>query len=92
MICEKFGQHPFFYSAIPGSILALFFSVETLLALPALTSFFGGLVWYLCKNIFIVATTKYEGPPLFEAGGLTEYDEEYARRVGEAAGRRARGE
>lgn len=86
---KKFDEHFIVYSAIPGVILALFIGAETLLALPALTAFTGALLWYLLKNIFIIATTKYEGPPLFEAGGLTEYDSAFADRVGKAAGEAA---
>jgi len=52
------------------------------------------MIWYPVKAIAITCGTAarfhQEGRPLFEAGGLTEYDTEFARQVGEAAGKAAR--
>lgn len=52
------------------------------------------LVWYPIKATFICCETatrfKKEGRPLFEAGGLTEYDSEKCRRIGEATAKAIR--
>lgn len=78
-------------AAVVGVILNYFHGPKP--ADPVGSAFiFAGIVlmfWYPIKAILITSGTivrfRKEGKPLFEAGGLTEYDREFAKQVGEAA-------
>lgn len=96
-ILEKIDEHVLLYSAGAGIVINILSPAPNdPLAAALVFGFLGGMIWYGCKAVLITGNTvvqfRREGRPLIEAGGLTEYDAEYARRIGEAAGRRARGE
>lgn len=91
---EKFDDHCILYFFLIGLGLAIFGknpNHDDPLAMGLLTAAGGGMVWYSIKALLItgntIATWKqtHPGEPMFHAGGLTEYDSELARRIGEAS-------
>lgn len=98
----KFDDHCLVYFLLIGLGLAIFGknpNNENPLVTGLLMATVCGMAWYAVKAILItgntIATWKqtHPGEPIFKAGGLTEYDREFARQVGEAAeGARRRNE
>lgn len=88
---EKFDDHCIIYFALIGAVLGIWRgrTGEDIMVLAIYAATIGGLCWYTAKAVLITAGTVKRsietGEPLIKAGGLTEYDTEFARQVGEAA-------
>lgn len=91
---EKIDDHVIIYSALAGVVWLPFATIlpgTEPLMIPFCTCFLGTFLWYSIKSVVVTSQTvirmKAAGEPIFQAGGLTEYDSEFARQVGEAAGK-----
>lgn len=89
---EKFDDHCIVYFFLIGFALGLNNPEEGSAFFCGLVmATVGGLAWYACKAVFITAGTvrnwdrDHPGEPMFKAGGLTQYDQDYAEAVGKAA-------
>ncbi|OHB59765.1 MAG: hypothetical protein A2Y12_03535 [Planctomycetes bacterium GWF2_42_9] len=89
---EGFDRHCLVYFFLIGFALGLNGPEEgSAFYCGAVMTFVGGLAWYTLKAIFITGSTVRNwdktnpGEPMFRAGGLTEYDQDYAEAVGKAA-------
>lgn len=89
---EKFDDHCLTYFFLIGFCLGLFGPEEgSAISCGAVMALIGGLAWYSLKAVLITGSTvknwerDHPGEPMFRAGGLTEYDQDYAEAVGKAA-------
>lgn len=84
------------YSALAGVIGNFLFGPKPADPVGAafIFAFLALIIYYPLKALAVTCGTvkrmRAEGKPLFEAGGLTEYDSEFARQVGEAAAKATR--
>lgn len=90
----KFAEKPISYFFLIGCVVCLFGPhPDQFLLMGIYIAALGGAGWYFLKAIFIAGSTvknwdvEHPGEPMFKPGGLTAYDAELARQVGEAAGR-----
>jgi len=87
---SAYDDHCIIYSGFIGIILNLAFgpNVDPVSAF-FIFAFLGGLFWYAGKAVLITGGTVKRcietGEPMIKAGGLTEYDTEFAKQIGEAA-------
>lgn len=81
-----YGEHVFFYSFVAGLPFALLGGQDALATALMMGTFFC-LAWFSINAIVVCTGTaiqlRKEGKPLFEAGGMTEYDAGKCKRIGE---------
>lgn len=91
---KRFLEYPLSHFFILGLGLGIFGknpNNENPLFIAMVVTTVLGLGWYTLKAIFITGSTvanwdrDHPGEPMFRAGGLTQYDQDYAEAVGKAA-------
>jgi len=89
---SRFAEYPITHFFVIGFVLGILGkNPDKSFEIAGVSALLGGLFWYTAKAFLVTGHTVknwdklYPGEPMFKSGGLTEYDREFARQVGESA-------
>lgn len=89
---KRWAEYPITHFFLTGIILGIFGKhPESFIECGFYVAALGGFVWYVIKAFLVTGNTiagwkdTHPGEPMIHAGGLTEYDREFAKQVGRAA-------